>query len=251
MISKNQIKFLHSLLLKKNRQKYQQVILEGQRLIEESVKAGAELEYICLTEIAKTKVLENHLLNQIESYIISDIDLKKISDTKTSQGVIALASTKKYNNAKLDSLKSNNIVILDGIQDPGNLGTIFRTCVWFGIKSIILTSNCSDPFNLKCVRSGVGSHFYLEKIIIEDSQKVAEYLREKKYNVLVADLDGEDIFDIKKLNKWSLILGSEAHGISDAFEIFPKVTIPKIGDIESINVSVASGIILNKLVNNY
>ena len=251
MISKNQIKFLNCLSLKKNRQKYQQVILEGQRLIEESIKAGAELEYICLTENNKNRVLDNKLFKNIKWKIISDPDLKKISDTKTSQGVIALASTKKYNNAQLDSLKSDHIVILDGIQDPGNLGTIFRTCVWFGIKSIILTSNCSDPFNLKCVRSGVGAHFYLDQIIIEDSQKVAEYLREKKYNVLVADLNGEDIFNIKKLDKWSLILGSEAHGISSEFKKFPKVTILKRGNVESLNVSVASGIILNKLINNY
>ena len=250
MISKNKIKHLHSLLRKKNRQKFQQVILEGQRLIEESIKAGADIEYFCFTENIKNKISNNSLLNQVQSYMIPDIDLKKISDTKTSQGIIALVSTKKYTNTNLDLLNSNNLVILDGIQDPGNLGTIFRTCVWFGIKSIILTSNCSDPFNLKCVRSGVGAHFYLNQIIIEDSKKVADYLDKKKYSVLVADLKGNDILNIKKQDMWALILGSEAHGINPIFENFPKITIPKTGKVESLNVSVASGIILNQLLNN-
>ena len=249
MISKNQIKHLHSLLRKKNRQKFQQVILEGQKLIEESITAGTDIEYFCFTENIKNKISNNGLLSQIQSYMIPGIDLKKISDTKTSQGIIALASTKKYTNTNLDLLNGNNLVILDGIQDPGNLGTIFRTCVWFGLKSIILTSNCSDPFNLKCVRSGVGAHFYLDQIIIEDSKKVADYLGKKKYNVLVADLKGNDILNINKQDMWALILGSEAHGVNDELNIGKKVSIKQRCQIESLNVSIACGILLNDITN--
>ena len=247
MISKNQIKFLNSLLLKKNRQKFQKVILEGPRLIEESLIAGSNIEYLCYTENNKSKISNNHLFNKIQSYQISEIDLKKIVDTKSSQGIIALSDISKYQNMNYDNSNNDNLVILDGIQDPGNMGTIFRTCAWFGIKSIILTSNCSDPFNLKCVRSGVGSHFYLKKIIIDEASNVCKYLNDKQYEILIADLNGKNIFKLKNQNKWALVLGSEAHGISHIFTDFNKVTIPKIGNMESLNVSVAAGIILNQL----
>jgi len=248
VISKNQIKFLHSLLLKKNRLKHQKVILEGQRLIEESMRAGANIEYLCLTENFKNKISSNNLLNQIESYKISNSDLKKVTDTKVSQGIIALVNTKKYHKMNFDSIQNNNFVVLDGIQDPGNMGTILRTCIWFGIDSIILTSNCCDPFNLKCIRSGVGAHFYFKNIIIAKSNLVYDYLIEKKYDILVADLNGNNISNYNKKNNWALILGSEPHGISDTFKNLFKITIPKIGKIESLNVSVAAGIILNEII---
>ena len=141
-------------------------------------------------------------------------------------------------------------MVLDGISDPGNLGTIFRNCIWFGIKAIILTENSIDPFNLKCMRSGMGSHFYFNNIVKENSKNIIQHLIKNNYHIIVADLDGMNITNVSTKNKWALILGSEAHGISKNYEKFQKVTINKIGEIESLNASVASGILLNELINN-
>ena len=246
MISKNQIKYLSSLSSKKNSQKHQKVLLEGYRLIEESLKAGADIEYIYITENLKSKI-SNQILGNINCDIISEIDLKKISDTKNSQGIIAIANVKKYYLNTLDQLNKKSVVILDGIHDPGNLGTIFRTCVWFGIKSIILTSSSIDPFNLKCMRSGVGAHFYLDNIISENENEIVDYLNNKNYNMIAADLKGDKIDTIDTTNKWALVLGSEAHGLSNLFEKFQKITITRKGNLESLNVSIACGIILNQL----
>ena len=247
MISKNQIKFLSSLLLKKNRVKHQKIILEGYRLISESILAGIDVEYFCITKNYKNNTNGN-LFDKFPVYEISEVDLKKIADTKSSQGIIALVDNSKYQDMTYDNLEKDNLVILDGIQDPGNMGTIFRTCAWFGVKTIILTSNCSDPFNSKCLRSGVGSHFYFKKIITDEALSVCKYLMDKKYEILIADLDGKNICNYKKQNKWALVLGSEAHGISDDFKNYNKITIPKKGNMESLNVSVSSGIILNQLI---
>ena len=249
MISKNQIKYLSSLSVKKNSQKHQKVLLEGYRLIEESIKAGADIEHIYITENSKNKI-STKVLESIDYDIISEIDLKKISDTKNSQGIIAIANVKKYYLNTLDQLNKKSVVILDGIHDPGNLGTIFRTCVWFGIKSIILTSSSIDPFNLKCMRSGVGAHFYLDNIISENENEIVHYLNNKNYNMIAADLKGDKIDTIDTTNKWALVLGSEAHGLSSLFEKFQKVTIARKGNLESLNVSIACGIIVNQLTKN-
>ena len=248
MISKNQIKFIKSLSIKKYRDQHQQAILEGYRLIEESIKSNVKIKYIYCTEKNYHKISNNKLFNSVEVFCITDNESKSLSDTKNSQGIIALIDIKKYFNNQLNDINNENIIILDGVSDPGNLGTIFRNCIWFGIKSIILTNNSIDPFNLKCIRSGMGSHFYFNNIIQEkNSQIIIEHLINNNYNIIVADLNGDDVSDISLNNNWALIFGSEAHGISKNFNKFQKITIEKVGDVESLNVSVASGILLNEL----
>ncbi len=171
-----------------------------------------------------------------------------MSDTKNSQGYIAEVSIHKYSDNTLIDSMNNNIVILDNISDPGNIGTILRTCAWYGIKSIIFTSHSSDPFNLKCIRSGMGAHFYFDHLIISDNKELVNNLKDYHFHVLCADLDGKDINVINIPKKWALVLGSEAHGISNEFKDCERITINKYGNIESLNVSVASGIILNTLI---
>ena len=250
MISKNKIKFLRSFSLKKNRDHHNQVILEGFRLVEEAIKAKASIESIYCTPSMMDKALKNKFFNSYELISITEEECKIISDTKNSQGTIALVNTKKYMNNSISNIKKNeNIIILDQISDPGNLGAIFRNCIWFGVNSIILTENSIDPFNLKCVRSGMGSHFYFNNIIQDDTKNIFKFLKQYNYDVIVADLTGTNITDIKCKNHWALVLGSEAHGISNIFKEFKKVTINKIGNMESLNVSVASGILLDRLLN--
>tara|TARA_Y100001970_G_scaffold86545_1_gene109137 strand:+ start:4196 stop:4951 length:756 start_codon:yes stop_codon:yes gene_type:complete len=250
MISKNKIKLLRSLKLKKNREQNQKTILEGIRLIDESINAGANIESIFMLEeiFNSNKNLVNKIKNNnIPLNIITKEDLKEISDTEHSQGIVAEV---KINYSTINHLSSdaNKIIILDNISDPGNLGTIFRTCAWYGIKSIILSSGTVDPFNFKSMRASMGAHFYFDNIIIDNSQSIINFLDSKYFNVYCADLNGLDITEINPNKNWAVILGSEAHGISKSFEIYDKLTIKQHGKIESLNVSVACGIILNQLV---
>ncbi len=254
MISKNKIKFLKCLKQKKYRLKQKKAILEGRRLIDEAINAGSNIETIWFTE----KALKNHsnkiLIDKIKNHKIlfdeiSIDDLDDISNTEHSQGIIAEINISIYIESKLNNIKDDKLLILDGLSDPGNLGTIFRICAWYNIKSVILTSDCVDPFNLKCLRSGVGAHFYFNNIINSKREVLLEYLANQDYHVYCADLKGTSLSDIDPPQKWAIIFGSEAHGLNNDFNIFDKITIIKHGEIESLNASVACGIIFDRLIN--
>ena len=251
MIGQNTIKFIKSLNLKKNRRLNKKVILEGYRLIVESIRAGTKIDYIVINENFQKELLNIKEFQNQNIKSANKINFNKISNTTNSQGIIAIADVKKYFNQTLEDIKKEKIIILDGIQDPGNLGTIFRTCVWYGIKSIILTSNSIDPFNLKCIRSGMGAHFYLSNIVQDNHINVLKFLKNNYKTIYIADMKGSNLEKIKPNTNWALILGSEAHGVNDDFKQFKHITINKIGQLESLNVSVAAGIIINKLINNY
>ena len=254
MISKNKIKSLKTLKVKKYRIRNQKALLEGRRLIDEAINAGADIETVWFTQDA----LDNHsntlLIDKIKSqkFLYDEMtldDLDELSNTENSQGIIAEISIEKYVDSKINNIKDDTLLILDGLSDPGNLGTILRTCAWYNIKSIILTSDCVDPFNLKCLRSGVGAHFYFDHITHAKREDVIKYLNENNYDVHCAALEGKNISEVTLNNKWAIILGSEAHGLHDDFNIFSSITIPGNGKIESLNASVACGIILDRLIN--
>ena len=253
MISKNKIKLLRSLKLKKYREQNQKTLLEGLRLIDESINFNADIQTVWGTK----EVLNSNeeFINKIKSKnikydIINTKDLKSISDTSHSQGIIAEVNTKKYLDSGLSNIADKNIIVLANISDPGNLGTIFRTSAWYGIKSVLLTSKTVDPFNFKSMRAAMGAHFYFDYIIRDNNIAILEFLNKENFCTFCADLDGEDISIVKTNQKWAIILGSEAHGISKDFKDFNKITIKKSGKIESLNVSVACGIILEQISNN-
>ena len=250
MISKNKIKLLRSLKLKKFREQNQKTILEGVRLIDEAINSNAQIYSVFAIE--ETLNSNQELIKKIESHHISldmigQDDLNGISDTQHSQGIIAEVKTNSFTVADLSNGLTDHIIILDNISDPGNLGAIFRTCAWYGVKSIILASGTVDPFNFKSMRAAMGAHFYFDHIIIDYNQSIIDFLNKEKFNTYCANLKGEDISKVNVDQKWAIILGSEAHGISESFKDYDKITIKRSGKIESLNVSVACGIILDQL----
>ena len=144
----------------------------------------------------------------------------------------------------------SNFLILDNISDPGNMGTILRTAIWFGIKDVILSSECVDLYNSKVVRSGMGAHFHLNQIVINSLDNLIPKLQKDGFSIIGAELDGTSINKFTVPSKWALVLGSEAHGISPYIKssLDESVTIPNKDNLESLNVAVAAGIILNSLV---
>ena len=252
MISKNKIKYLCSLKIKKYREKNLGTILEGLRLIEQAIDFSANIGSIWITHEFKDS--NNLFLKKIESKninydIISDSDMKIISDTKNSQGIIAEVNISKYL-WPISQTINDNLVVIDSISDPGNLGTIFRTCAWYGIKTMMLNTTTTDPFNFKCIRSGMGAHFYFNQIISDSNKNIINFLKSNNYDILCADLNGNNFSRVNPSSKWAIIFGSEAHGISEDFDRFNKVTIKGSNSIESLNVSVSAGIILEHLINS-
>jgi TrmH family RNA methyltransferase len=169
---------------------------------------------------------------------------QKISSTVSPSGVLALCSIPKKDISSIQ--KNENCIYLDCVRDPGNLGTIARTAVWFGVKHIVLSETCADPYNSKVVRSGMGAHFYSNFY----SKISTSWLHQNTRKILVAEIGGKSINKFKSIAKpWVLVMGSEPKGVSEEIliENYQALSIPKVGYGESLNVAMAAGIILSSL----
>tara|TARA_Y100000590_G_scaffold75685_3_gene83608 strand:- start:41306 stop:42058 length:753 start_codon:yes stop_codon:yes gene_type:complete len=247
MISDNELKRLKRLKQKKYRLQEKRFLVEGVRLVQEALYAGATEAIFFLSE----KRPQDHiaaLLNAAEKANISikelnQRSLKDLTDTVAQQGVVAVARIP--DNLELTTLKGNWLY-LDQIRDPGNLGTILRTADWFGVTNVALSPGTADPYNSKVVRGAMGAHFHL-KIRTETTLPP---FGSAGYTVLAADSLGEPMKKIEQLDgKWCLVMGSEASGIAEENRphINHFVSIPGAGGAESLNVAVAAGIFLNQL----
>ena len=253
MLSSNQIKRLNSLHIKKYRQKENEILLEGHRLIYQALMAKAQIERVWATEnYVKSKLgkVLSQLLNKknIIMEIGSEKSIQRICDGKNSQGIIAVLQPPKYGPLKKIP---NRSLYLDDITDPGNMGTILRTTAWFGIDSIFMSAGCVDVFNSKVLRSAAGAHFYFQQLHTLSLDEMLNISKDLNLSVIGADINGESLDDLSNniQNGWILILGNEAHGISPSIQsrLTHRVSIPGYGDMESLNVAVAGGILLQSL----
>ena len=250
MISKNELKYYSSLLKKKFRESGKKFIVEGKKSVYEGIESDFNCEIVFVTnkfaseEIQFIKNLES---KNFKVAVLKSADFKKVSDTKTPQGIAAVFETKKYK-LNLLSLDDPLLVYLENISDPGNLGTIIRTCDWFGIQNIFLSKESSEVFNPKVIRSSMGSVFHVN--IFEDvTLDEIPVLKKSGYEFLCADMEGENVYDIKKGEHTLLFLANESKGPSEKLLsiIEKKITIPRKGKAESLNVASASAIILAEL----
>jgi len=251
MISNNQIKHFSSLLTKKYRLKENKFIIEGEKSVIEGIKSKLDCEAILFSRKyydqnqEKIELIKN---KKVKTFILDSKEFKKISDTKSPQGIAGVFFKKSTNINDLFPVADNLLVLVDNISDPGNLGTIIRNCDWFGIKTIILSRNTVEFTNPKVLRSTMGSIFHTDIIEIDDFSEV-ERLKKTGYEILCADTKGESIFTYKNTKKKIVVFSNEAHGPSEEIlkYINVKITIPKIGNAESLNVSSASAVILAEL----
>ncbi len=252
MLSKNELKRYSGLLAKKNREIEKKFIVEGKRLLTEGLHSEYSCELVCVShqfnetnaDIIKFVKQKNTRLE-----ILTVKDLQKLCDTKSPQGVVAIFKTP---DEPMDSFKESGadiIVALDEINDPGNLGTIIRTCDWFGIGHIILSNSCVELYNPKVIRSTMGSIFRLKTI---RNIGLSDHLKTYKptYKVLASDLEGTDVRKYKLRDKSIIIFSNEAHGLSETLvsQVDERVTIVGKGKAESLNVASAAAIILSNLV---
>ncbi len=247
MITKNNIKLIHSLSKKKYRDIHQLFIAEGNKLVIDLIANKCNIKWIFAQKewIKSTNSLSNQEV--IES---SPDQLKKISQLTTPPSVIAICEIPQHNISGIFPMK-NLILALDDVQNPGNLGTIIRLADWFGITNIVCSKNSADCYNPKVVQATMGAISRV-KIHYCDLQ---EYLsQQKKNNILIygTSLDGNNIYQQKLEDKGILVMGNEGNGISDEIQklIDSKLFIPSfsISDLqsESLNVSTATAIALSE-----
>ena len=244
MISKSEIKKIRSLNTKKGRDLHRLIVIEGKRLIEQVLESNYNIDKVWTTEEFNSKnpnLIKK--LSKTHTDLISIQDLNKITTTQNSSGIIGVMKPPTGNIQNMDE----RIIILDNIADPGNLGTILRTANWFGVSNILLSEGCVDPYNPKVVRSAMGAHFSMNIASVRIDQGIKE-LQKNNFEIIAADLNTDNsIKDLKVTSdQWALLMGSEAHGLSESISSMAdyKIKIPQVGEIESLNVSVACGIFL-------
>ncbi len=237
MLSKNQIKLINSLSQKKYRNKYNLFVAEGIKVIKELLKSNYELELLYST--ADVFYVPTEKLQ-----LITEADLKKISKLATPQIALALFKIPEKN----DTVKAVDFAVaLDGVRDPGNLGTIIRLCDWFGVRQILCSNDTVDCYNEKVVQATMGS---LARVNMAYTD-LYETLKNTDLPLLGTFMDGENVYKTQLPSSGILILGNEANGISPTIESLAsqKISIPQFGEnqsTESLNVATATAILLSE-----
>ena len=234
MLSQNEIKHIKSLKIKKYRKKYLEFIAEGDKIIKELIDEGMEVVHIFA-------INDNFIYQKCR--IISESDLNKITALQHHHNSFAV-----FKIPIIDvSINSNEwSLVLDDIQDPGNMGTIIRTCDWFGIKQIFCSDGCVDAYNPKVVQASMASVGRVNVIETDIEQLFMEH----DLPVYGAVLNGENYRVQTYEQKGFILIGNEGHGIRESLQAkitFP-ITIPKNGKAESLNAGIATALILDKLV---
>lgn len=235
-ISKNKIKFIRSLHQKKYRDENYLFLVEGVKMIQEALRDRNELIQEIYT--SDPTVFENDPKERI--HVISKKELEQISTLKTPQKALAIL---RYKEDK--EIDSNGIILaLDGIQDPGNFGTIVRTAEWFGIQTIICSDDTVDQYNPKCIQASMGSMLRLTI----SYKALAPFIESYANPVYGTLLSGNDCYEEVFEKNGMIVMGNEGNGISDAMLplINKPLLIPGSGKTESLNVSIATGIILSE-----
>lgn len=246
MISASRQKYLRSLKLKKYRHSNGEFVAEGSKLIVDLLTGLLNVSKIHATEEVWTAIVEEHgRLNKFEDLVEfgKAKDLERLSLLKTSPGILATFKIPEASEPK--RAKDKFALALDGINDPGNLGTLIRTADWFGIEEIFLGEGCADPYNPKTVQASMGS---LGRLRLHTVQLEEEFEHWPKGSILAAEMEGTDPKKLKVPKGGLLVMGSESHGIKVPLpEGSNSLSIKKMGDAESLNVGVAAGILLHYL----
>lgn len=249
------IKEIKALKSRKIREKKKLFFIEGIRIVEEAFNEEADIVTLFLSEQFMVKDEATIFLNMIEErklayYIVSEKLFKEISDTETPQGIMAIIRIKE---AKLDEIinQDSSLIILDKIQDPGNIGTIIRTADAAGFDGIIISKGCVDVYNPKVVRSTMGSIFRMPFYYSEKFEDTINVIKNRGIKLIAAHLKGDkNYFEFDLTGGTAIIIGNEANGISDDIAALADslVLIPMIGRTESLNASVAASLLIYEVL---
>ncbi|MGY4384812.1 TrmH family RNA methyltransferase [Pedobacter sp. UYP24] len=246
MLSKSQLGFIKSLHQKKYRKENELFIIEGIKSITEFKSSPYHIQSIYF--LPQYSSLLTNLPSNIKLFEVNNAELDKISTLQTPQGILALVSIPKKPILETKLLQNNFTLVLDGVQDPGNLGTIIRTADWFGIIHVICSLDTVEVYNPKTVQATMGSLARLN-VYYED---LPQFLKINKLPVYGALLAGESMYNTDWGKEGLLILGNEGKGISR--EVIPYISnpvhIPGAGKTESLNVAISAAILCADIYRN-
>ena len=246
MISKSQISFVKSLHQKKHRKEHNLFIIEGSKSVIEFINSKFTIDTIFFTANVSPKL--TNLSATVKLQEITEAELTKISTLTTPQSILALVQIPKAITPPSHLFIGTYTLILDGIQDPGNLGTIIRTADWFGFKNIVCSNDTVETYNPKAVQASMGSLSRMEIFYTH----LPELLNSISVPIYGALLTGQSVYKTQFENEGILILGNEGKGISEGVikKIQYPVTIPRFGEAESLNVAASAAIFCSEIKRN-
>tara|TARA_B100001758_G_scaffold247927_1_gene268635 strand:+ start:12409 stop:13125 length:717 start_codon:yes stop_codon:yes gene_type:complete len=236
VLTNKQIKLIKSLSFKKHRIKHQLFVIEGQKMVAELLDSNHEIINLFAT---RDWIRENKVDKVIQ---VTNSELVKISNQKSPNEVLAIVRIKQNQIRYFDGIT----LVLDNINDPGNLGTIIRACDWFGVKQIICSTNTVDMYNPKVVQSAMGSILRVNVSYTD----LSDYLKNISKPIYGAYMNGENIEKIQFPNNLCVVMGNESHGISAELSqyIQYKASIRSVGNyVDSLNVAMATSIFLHEI----
>lgn len=245
MLGKSQAKYIQSLGQKKVRDEEGVFVAEGPKIVAELL-ASADTKLLQLYALHDWIAANRADCNGVDIIEVNEDDLTKISQLATPNKVLAVV--KKQETADHLPTKGTVSLVLDTIQDPGNLGTIIRIADWFDIRQVICSKDCADMYNPKVVQSTMGSIVRVKMLYTDLAPWLAE---QKDVFIYAAALEGQNVMAMKKITEGLIVIGNESKGISPGIfeQVDVKITIPRVGKAESLNAAVATGIILSHIKN--
>ncbi|HHY82395.1 MAG TPA: RNA methyltransferase [Clostridiales bacterium] len=248
--SNSNIKRIKSLMMKKFRDSEKLFIAEGRKMVAEALLSDYEVELLVFSESFSELLPIETEDRAVRRLVVKDSLFGSLSDTQTPQGILAVIKQKSFDLKEEIGKDRSFLVILDGVKDPGNLGTIIRTVDAAGGNGVVLINDCVDPYNPKAVRSTMGSIFRVPVYQADDTEGLLDDLSREGYHIAASHLDGSNVFTwAGGYSKTALVIGSESHGISLTVKqkAHSLIKIPMVGGAESLNASVAAGILIYEI----
>jgi len=263
-LQNEQVKYVVNLHKRKYREERGEFLIEGWRFVEEGVRRGAHFSkiFVCPERQAEqwpglAKVFKEKGVPIIE---VGERVLRKMSDTENPQGILAIGKQPKWGWQDFEDLLRSKeqhrssptlpvLLVLDGVQDPGNCGTILRTALASGVRHVCLTEGTVDLYNLKVLRSTMGAIFSLKILTHCQGEEIVDFCRRGKIPIFTGDTEGRDLYELDLPTPMALVVGNEGNGPSSIFRSsqVTRLTIPMSQEVESLNVAMATGIILYEL----
>lgn len=251
-----QVKYLLGLQKKGRLRNEENVfIVEGLRMAGELPAEQAQKIYLSeslydrMHKGAEDKNIQSvkRLTEDVPYEVLADKVFEHVSDTKTPQGVLAVVRQKKYSLEEIMNVKEPFLMVLDNLQDPGNLGTIVRTAEGAGVDAVLMSRDCVDIYNPKTIRSTMGSIYRMPFIYVEDVAETVDLLNCKGVHTYAAHLDGERTYDKEDYSRGTaFLIGNEGNGLRE--EVARKaerwIRIPMCGKVESLNAAIAASVLM-------
>jgi TrmH family RNA methyltransferase len=256
MVSQDELKRWRKLHQKKYRDREGQFLAEGTNLVLEALRSGSEAEILFVTQAfekntAFAEIAKLAKEQGVHTEKLSEKQFQALSETRAPQGVLLLVSKPARRFAEASRRNWRTVVALDGLQDPGNVGTIIRTADWYGCSAVVLGEGCAELTNSKVLRATAGSLFHLPVFEGEPLVPALEKLKGEGFALFAAESVGEaEHYRVHFPPRAVLIVGNERHGIRPEIKKLEplSVRIPRRGQAESLNAAVAMAVVLDRLI---